>query len=67
MGFTTPFGGSGSWDITEKMEGIYRHAAWAADSAKVSSDKALTHGPMLIDHEDRIRALEGKRKTPPAA
>jgi hypothetical protein len=49
------------------MKGIYNQTAWAADSAKISSDKAIAHGAMLIDHEDRIRALEGKRKTPPAA
>lgn len=48
------------------MKGIYNNAAWAADSAKVSLDKAITHGPMLVDHEDRIRALEGKRKSPPS-
>lgn len=48
------------------MKGIYNHAAWAADAAKVSADKAVSHGPMLVDHEDRIRALEGKRKSPPS-
>lgn len=47
------------------MKGIYNHAAWAADSARASSEKVISHGPMLTDHEDRIRALEGKRKTPP--
>ena len=51
----------------EEMKGIYNKTAWAADSAKVSKDKAIAHGPMLLDHEDRIRALEGKRKTRPAA
>lgn len=48
------------------MKGIYNKPAWAMEAAKVSADKVITHGPMLVDHEDRIRALEGKRKTPPS-
>ncbi len=51
----------------EKNEGLCRHAATAAVSAEVSANKVITHGPMLIDHEDRIRSLEGKRKAPPSA
>lgn len=53
--------------FADEMKGIYRSAAWAAEAARASADKVFTHGAQLVDHEDRLRALEGKRKAPPSA
>lgn len=53
-------------DFTEEMKGIYRHTAAAAEDARSSANKVYSHGSQLVDHEDRIRSLEGKRKSPPA-
>lgn len=54
-------------DHADEMKGLYNNTAWAMESARASAGKVLAHGPILADHEDRIRALEGKRKTRPAA
>ena len=53
-------------DFTEEMKGIYRHTAAAAEDARSSANKVYSHGAQLVDHEDRIRILEGKRKSPPS-